>query len=187
MPWVHKHPDFNLREMVEQWPIRPCHALEIGCGTGTDSLWLAEQGFKVTGVDVSGIPIGIAREDAGKQGTEVNFLVKDFLSEEIPGAPFDFVFDRGYFHSYRSATGRKKAAGRIAANLHNGGLWLSLIGSCDSPPRDEGPPMRSARDIILAVEPFFEIKLIKTSKFGSDSKEPANIWVCLMQKRSKKG
>ena len=110
-------------------------------------------------------------------------MVKDFMSEEIPGRPFGFVFDRGYFHSYRTAIKRKLVAKRIARHLGKGGLWLSLIGSCDSPPREDGPPMRSAREIITAAEPFFEIKLIKTSKFGSDSKVPANIWVCLCKKR----
>jgi SAM-dependent methyltransferase len=183
MPWVHKKPDFNLVEMVENWPIKPCRTLEVGCGTGTDSIWLAKKDFEVTAVDVSEIPIGIATEHALKSKVNVNFLTRDFLTEAIPGSPFDFVFDRGYFHSYRSSISRKAVARAMAKNLNKGGLWLTLVGSCDSPPREGGPPMRSAKNIIDAVESFFEVLLLKTSKFGSDSKEPANIWVCLLKKR----
>ena len=54
--------DFNLEEIVEIWPIEPCKTLEIGCGTGTDAIWLAEQGFDVTACDHSEIAIGLAKE-----------------------------------------------------------------------------------------------------------------------------
>jgi SAM-dependent methyltransferase len=184
MPWVHSKPDFNLVEMVKNWPIEPCNTLEVGCGTGTDSIWLAMQGFEVTGVDVSDIPIEIARSQASKTKADVTFLECDFLTEKVPGSPFDFIFDRGYFHSYRTAPRRKAAARAISENLREDGHWLSLIGSSDSPPREGGPPMRSAREIISATESFFEIKLLKTSVFGSESEHPANIWVCLFKKRS---
>jgi SAM-dependent methyltransferase len=183
MPWVHHKADFNLVDMVKRWPVKPCRALEVGCGTGTDAIWLAKKGFSVTGVDVSDIPINIANEQAKKAKVAVGFMVKDFLSEEIGGKPFDFIFDRGYFHSYRTSLKRKAVARRMAANLDTGGLWLSLLGSCDSPPREGGPPMRSAREIVNAVESFFEVRLIKTSVFGSESEVPANIWVCMFQKR----
>ncbi len=184
MPWVHKKPDFNLVEMVGNWPIKPCRALEVGCGTGTDALWLAKKRFDVTAVDVSDIPINIAKDHAIKAKQSINFMVKDFLSEDIPGSPFDFVFDRGYFHSYRSAIKRKQVVRAIAARLNKDGLWLSLIGSCDSPPRDSGPPMRSVKEIANAVESLFEVKLIKTSLFGTNQENPANIWVCLFKKRN---
>ena len=181
MPWVHKKPDFNLVNLVQGWPIKPRNAIELGCGTGTDALWMAEQGMKVTAVDVSDIAIGIAKENDKKN--LVNFLVKDVMHDEIPGGPFDFAFDRGYFHSYDSDEGRQQLAKRVAAQLTENGFWLTLAGSCDSPPREDGPPMRSAKNIIDAAEPFFEISLLKTSVFGSESEVPANIWVCLMRKR----
>ena len=181
MPWAHKKPDFNLVDMLTDWPVKSDKAIEMGCGTGTDSLWLEEQGFSVTAVDVSDIAINIAKESDVKKN--VHFLVRDFMHDDIPGGPFDFAFDRGYFHSYDSDRERKQMAKRVATQLSENGFWLTLVGSCDSPSREGGPPMRSAKNIIDAVEDYFEIKLLKTSTFGSESEVPANIWVCLMKKR----
>lgn len=184
MPWVHSKPDFNLVEMVTKWPVPSGNALEVGCGTGTDAIWLAKQGFEVTAVDAVEIPINIAKEHAIRENATCNFLVKDFMKEEISGGPFDFAFDRGYFHSYKSLAKRKQLARTLSKYLSQNGLWLTLVGSCDSPPRETGPPMRSAKNIIDAVEPFFEIQLLKTSTFGSESEVPANIWVGLFRNRS---
>lgn len=184
MPWVHSKPDFNLIEMVENWPIKPCKTLEIGCGTGTDAIWLAQNGFDVTAIDAVDFPIELATENAKKENAKCNFLVADFLKDEILDSPYDFVFDRGYFHSYKTNKSRKKLAKNVSENLAKDGLWLSLIGSCDSPARETGPPMQSAKNIVDAVENLFEIKLLKCSVFGSESKVPANIWVALFQKRN---
>lgn len=181
MPWVHKKPDFNLVDLIHDWPVKPGRTIEMGCGTGTDSLWMAGQGFEVTAVDVSDIAINIAKESDVKN--DVNFLVRDFMHDEIPGGPFDFAFDRGYLHSYDSDKERRKLAKRVATQLSENGFWLTLAGSCDSPSREGGPPMLSAKNIIDAAEPYFEIRLLKTGVFGSESEVPANIWICLMKKR----
>ena len=184
MPWVHPDPDFNLINIVKQYDIKPCKTLEIGCGTGTDAIWLAEQGFEVTAIDVSPVAIEIAMANAKKVNADCHFRVKDFLTKSLDNAPFDFAFDRGYFHSFNSGRRRKIIAQKIAKNLNEGGFWLSLIGSADSPPRESGPPMHSAKNIITAVEPFFEILLMKSSVFGNDQENPPKNWVFLMKKRA---
>ena len=129
------------------------------------------------------MPINLAIEQTKKEGVNCTFMVKDFFKDEIPGDPFQFIFDRGFFHSYKSNMNRKRFAKTVSNKLTKSGLWISLAGSCDSPPRETGPPMLSAKNIVDAAEPFFEIKLLKPSVFGSESKVPANIWVCLMKKR----
>lgn len=183
MPWTHEEVDFNFADMVRDWPINPCRALELGCGTGTDAIWFAQNGFDVTAVDVSDIAIGIARENANKHNVECNFIVADFWKDGLDQGNFDLVFDRGYFHSYKTGKKRHKMAKLVTGQLNAGGLWLSLIGSCDSPPRTGGPPMHSAKEIISGVEPFFEILVMKSSRFGSEKENPAKNWVVLMKKR----
>ncbi|NIP43326.1 MAG: methyltransferase domain-containing protein, partial [candidate division Zixibacteria bacterium] len=61
IPWNRTHPPDMLVEMVEGGAVRPCRALDIGCGTGNYSLYLAGRGFEVTGVDLSAGAIDLAR------------------------------------------------------------------------------------------------------------------------------
>jgi hypothetical protein len=109
--------------------------------------------------------------------------VADFLTGKIAGAPFGLAFDRGCFHSFHSDEERQKFAANVAAHLEKEGLWLTLVGSADEPRQGPGPPRRTARDIINAVEPSFEILSLVSGHFGSNRPDPPRCWVCLMRKR----
>ena len=61
-PWDVGRPDFNLIEVVTNKPIQICKVLEIGCGTGDNSIWLAQNRFQVIGTDTSDIAIEKAKE-----------------------------------------------------------------------------------------------------------------------------
>jgi SAM-dependent methyltransferase len=183
IPWDIGKPDFNLIETVTKIPIESCKALDIGCGTGDNSIWLAQKQLQVTGTDVSEIAIEKAKEKALKNNVKCTFLVVDFFKSRIEGAPFGFVFDRGCFHTFDSNKERKKFAKNVASNLEKNGLWLSLIGSADERRQGPGPPQRTANDIVAAVEPYFEILSLFSSHFDSNRQNPPKCWVCLMQKR----
>ncbi len=186
-PWDIGRADFNLVDMINNRPIDKGKALDVGCGFGHNSLWLAEHGFLVTGVDVSEDALLQAKENASRIGANCSFLSLDFFQEDVPGLPFNFIFDRGCFHSYDSDDERKRFAERVAYHLDEAGLWYSLIGSTDEPPRGPGPlagpPRRSAKDIIVAVEPRFEILSLTASHFDSNVPHPPRAWTCLMKKR----
>ena len=187
IPWDIGKPDFNLTETVIQNPINSCKVLDIGCGTGDNSIWLAQKHFQVTGTDISEIAIEKAKEKASKKDVKCTFHVVDFIRNQIEGAPFDFVFDRGCFHTFTSGSERKKFAKKVASNLEKDGLWLSIVGNADERRQGPGPPQRTAGDIVAAVEPFFEILSLTSSHFGSNSQNPPRCWVCLMQKRDTGG
>jgi len=182
-PWDIGKPDFNLIETVTKIPIESCKALDIGCGTGDNSIWLAQKQFQVTGTDVSEIAIEKAKEKALKNNVKCTFLVVDFFKSRIEGAPFGFVFDRGCFHTFDSNKERKKFAKNVSYSLEKNGLWLSLIGSADERRQGPGPPQRTANDIVAAVEPYFEILSLFSSHFDSNRQNPPKCWVCFMQKR----
>jgi len=184
IPWDIERPDYNLIEVVKELPINRCKALDIGCGTGDNSIWLAKKNFMVTGTDISKIAIETARGKAIKANVKCAFITLDFLKSKVEGAPFGFAFDRGCFHSFSLNKERKKYAKNVAAHLKKDGLWLSLIGCADDKPRDTGPPMRTARDIVDAAEPYFEILFLKSNHFESNRPSPAKAWVCLMRKRN---
>ncbi len=183
-PWEIHRPDHNLINMVRNTPVSPCHALDIGCGTGNNAIWLKQQGFNVTGIDSNEIAIERACAKARDADVPCPFHRLDFFAENIPGAPFGFVFDRGCFHHFRQFDRLDRFAERVSQLLNKGGLWLTLAGSADETRGGPGPPRLSAREIVNAVEPCFEIMSLVASHFDTDRKIPAKNWVCLMKKRS---
>lgn len=182
-PWDIGQPDFNLMEIVTQKPIPRCKVLDIGCGTGDNSIWLARNRFQVIGTDTSDIAIEKAKEKASKAKVDCRFMTVDFLKNNIEGAPFGFIFDRGCFHSFSSEQDRRRFARNVAGHLEESGLWLTLVGNADEHRPGPGPPQRTAGDIVLAVEPFFEVLSLVSTHFGSNRPHPPRAWRCLMQKR----
>lgn len=181
-PWDTGRVSAQLKTLIVRQGISPGRWLEVGCGTGTDAIWLASMGFSVTGVDFSELAITQAREKAQRAQVEVSFSVGS-----IPEAaePFDGVYDCGCFHTIMDAEKRRGFAEQAARCLGAGGLWFSLMGSTDGPPRDHGPPRRSVQEIAAAVEPEFEILSLTTDTYDADIPSIARAWVMLAKKRTK--
>ena len=181
LPWDTGQPEPLLVEFVTSDAVTPGSALEIGAGTGTNSIWMAERSFDVLGVDVA--PLAVERAQAKMEGRALRcrFAAWDFLAAPPPGGPFQFVFDRGCFHVFDEPGEREQFATQVAAILEPGGLWLSLIGSTEGPPREIGPPRRSAGEVTLAIEPALEIVELRSTEFrGHDAKA----WFCLSRRRT---
>jgi len=141
------------------------------------------ESFRVTGTDVSDIALEKAREKASKANVACDFVLADFLTNRMAGAPFGFVFDRGCFHSFSSTPDRNRFVQNVAANLEESGLWLTLAGNADEHRQGLGPPQLTARDLVLAVETRFEVLSLIASHFGSNQTNPPRAWRCLMRKR----
>jgi len=176
-------PDGNLIGWVKRWSIEPCKVLDIGCGTGEDSVWLARQGFAATGCDISKTAITRAKEKAALAKVDCTFHTADFLEDRLPGLPFDFAFDRGCLHCIKDGSDRRRFAEKVADHLTEAGLWLSLIGNADEPEREVGPPQLPAGEVAAAVESRFEILSLEAGHFGSGQDHPPRAWICLMRKR----
>jgi 2-polyprenyl-3-methyl-5-hydroxy-6-metoxy-1,4-benzoquinol methylase len=185
LPWDHNMVDFNLVETVSKSGIEPCKVLDIGCGTGDNSIWMAEQGFSVIACDFSETAIKIATEKAARKGVSCQFLVADFLIDEISSSPFGFIYDRGCLHCIDDFSEKSAFAEKVSNLLGPGGLWLSLVGNADESKRDEGPPQLSAAELVSIVEPFFEIISLTSGLFGSDQEAPPRAWICLLRKRER--
>jgi len=99
IPWNYKTPPESLVELVKNKKIKPCNTIDLGCGTGAYALYLATNGFSVTGIDISPSAISIARRKASENGVECRFLVKDFVSDLGDfNENFDFAYDWELLH-----------------------------------------------------------------------------------------
>ncbi|MCQ1985785.1 MULTISPECIES: bifunctional 2-polyprenyl-6-hydroxyphenol methylase/3-demethylubiquinol 3-O-methyltransferase UbiG [unclassified Arthrobacter] len=71
--------------------LRPARALDVGCGEGADALWLAEQGWDVTALDVSGVALARAARQAGLRSVRVEWVHAGLVEAALPPASFDLV------------------------------------------------------------------------------------------------
>ena len=101
----------------------PGCAIDIGCGTGTNVISLANAGWKVTGVDFAPRAIKLARQKAGRAGVEAKFFVRDATNLRGISGPFDLSFDLGCFHGIPQE-GKKKYLEQLDNLLVPGGSWL---------------------------------------------------------------
>ncbi len=95
MPWETEPPGEELIRLVESDRVEPCRAIDLGCGTGRNGIYLAQQGFEVTGVDFSETAIEKARLRAEEAGVKVHFVVDDLTALRQTDGPFDFLVDYG--------------------------------------------------------------------------------------------
>jgi SAM-dependent methyltransferase len=99
-------------------------ALDLGCGTGANSLFLAEHGFAVTGLDFSKVAVDRAREDAAAAGLEqrATFVVGDATAEHLPGdeGPFDLVVAYNTLQDLRGGQ-RQRMADLMGRSCRAGG------------------------------------------------------------------
>jgi SAM-dependent methyltransferase len=77
----------------------PGQALDIGCGTGTNVIYLAQRGWKVIGIDFIPRAIRTARSKAKGLDLPVEFQVQDVTNPFELDKMFDFIYDIGCFHS----------------------------------------------------------------------------------------
>lgn len=90
-------PDANLRDWAERGLLPGGSgrtALDVGCGLGRNTTFLAGLGYHATGVDLSPYAVQVARS----RDPRPTFHEVDVLRQPIPGGPFEVVYDSGCFH-----------------------------------------------------------------------------------------
>jgi len=113
--------------LIEEENLSPGRAIDLGCGTGTTSIYLAQHGWQVVGIDFIRAPIRKARAKAGRAGVSgrTDFVVGNIrqLDQMALPAPFDLAIDIGCGHVLAL-----DEWGRYARNLAHlvrpGGLFM---------------------------------------------------------------
>ena len=71
--------------------LRPGRALDVGCGEGADAVWLAQQGWDVTALEVSGVALERAAAHARSVGVSVHWVHAGLVEAALPPGAFDLV------------------------------------------------------------------------------------------------
>jgi cyclopropane fatty-acyl-phospholipid synthase-like methyltransferase len=175
IPWNNEAPPKLLVELLDSGKIQRCKAIDLGCGAGNYIIYLAEQGFEATGVDISPAAIEIARKNADKRGIKCDFIIADVVEglSEIDQT-WDFAYDWGMLHHILPQS-RKKYVENVYRILNPQGKYLSTCFSeKDSGFGSEGKYMKtrlgttlyfsSEDELRKLFESFFQIKDQRTVK-----------------------
>jgi SAM-dependent methyltransferase len=120
-PWDTGISPPELLEVIASAP--PGRALDLGCGTGTNLLTLAEQGWTVTGVDLALLSVLKARRKLRKAHQPARIFQGDVGTELLPNQQFDLILDMGCFHNL-SPEGRDHYRANLRRWLAPGGIYL---------------------------------------------------------------
>ncbi len=121
-------PDQLLAEQIQG--LNPGRALDLGCGSGGNAVWLAGRGWQVTAVDFSSVAIGKAKLRAADNQVEVKFIVSDVTAYR-PGELYDLII---CFYIQLWPELRARMLSRIAKALAPGGRFLFVSHDQSSPP-----------------------------------------------------
>jgi len=96
IPWHTEQAEPILRELVDNGELQPGKVLDICSGAGTNTIYLAKNGFDVEGIDISEEAVKIASERCSQAGQKCSFREADVMLANL--SQYDLVFDRGCFH-----------------------------------------------------------------------------------------
>lgn len=140
-------------------------ALDLGCGTGTNAIYLAQHGYRTVGVDFSAKAIATAREKARRTGLAIEFHVADVTRLDFLREPFDFILDIGCFHAVDVPARTRYVAG-IARLTRPGNTYL-LYAFAPRPPERPArlTPLRNVgitpEDVARTFAPHFTLDKIE--------------------------
>ena len=133
-----------LRKAVESgWLPAGSSLLDIGCGAGETAAWLAERGYRVTGIDFA--PSAIARATAACQHENLQFRVEDICRDTETDATFDCLFDRGCLHGLPDGCMSPYVA-NVAQYVETGGKFLLMHKTI--PAANRGATIVEERDLV---------------------------------------
>lgn len=150
--------------------------LDIGCGTGENSLFLASRGHVVWGIDSAPSAIKIAMKKGEERGSAATFLVKDTLALHEIGRFFDTVIDCGLFHTL-SDQERPQYIWNVSEILEPGGRYFMLAFS-ELEPGGYGPRRITQQEIRAAFSRGWKINEIRAAVFESRTRpEGSRAWL----------
>jgi len=179
LPWELGRPRPQLVELIESGKIVPRgRALDVCCGLGTNTVYLAQAGFRVAALDISPTAVAQGRRKALEADVDIDFLVGNAVRLPFGDESFRFVLDVGCFHHIHPED-RDVFLQGIRRVLTPGGRYFVICFSSRSGARWNH---FSAGDLLGIFSPYFQI--LEMTEF--ESQEGNSVlrffWKTLMEK-----
>jgi len=178
-PWDTGAPSAELIRVLDEGLIRPGMALDVGCGTGADAVYMAQKGFEVTAVDISPLAIERAHLLAEQVGVPVRFVLEDVFEFARTGESFEFVYDSGFYHFVRRYD-LSRFLDLLWRVTRPGSYYLCLAGSAEET-AEGGPPQVSEEEIRMELGRAFQLVRLRRCIIESPYRAEGYAgWSCLM-------
>jgi len=128
--------------------VKNAKVLDVGCGGGLDTIFMAQCGFSAVGIDLSKKALEIAKAREGKVHVKIDWLLGSVFDLPIESQTIDFVMDRGLFHVIEDVD-RPKYSAEMLRVLRPQGCVL-IRGASKETCRDRFNPIT-----VEAIDRFF--------------------------------
>ncbi len=184
--WDIREPQPDLVALAEEGGIPGESVLDVGCGAGENSIYLALRGHRVTGIDSSAAGIRTARRRAKDAGARVDFLAGDALEmgamatrRNEMAERFDCALDFGLLHMLGGGDVETYVE-NLASVLKPGGSVLILCMSEDAPPETMGPRRMTQGDIADAFAHGWSVEWIRSAGYHS-RRGSSSAWLAMVR------
>jgi SAM-dependent methyltransferase len=177
IPWNIRQPPKQLVELIESEKIVPCRAVDLGCGAGNYSIWLATKGFQVTGIDFSKKAVELACKKAEQENVNCSFKVGDLTDKDFKAyTEYGFAYDWEVLH-HVFPDERNTYIQNVVKILQKGSTYYTVCFSEEDPdfgeegkyrktPMDTTLYFSSEKEIEQLLETQFEIKELTTTEIS---------------------
>src|SRR2546425_7517985 len=97
--WHYSNPTQELATLLASGIVRKGSAIDLGCGAGVETMFLAKNGFRTSGIDVSNKAIELAKSSAKRRRLRIDFRTGTVLDLPYHEKEFVFLNDRGCLHN----------------------------------------------------------------------------------------
>ena len=138
--------------------------MDVGCGTGENAIFYAQNKFTVSGLDLARAAIDQARSKAKERNVNVDFQEGNALALDFKAGSFDYVTDSGLFHTFNDAQ-RLLFREEVARVLKPKSAYFMMCFSDKEPTNWGGPRRVSKEEINKTFSSRFKINYIRDELF----------------------
>jgi SAM-dependent methyltransferase len=182
LPWFEPGPSVGVQRAVDEGFLpEGGEVLDVGCGAGSNVLFLAGRGYRVHGIDLSPGAVAAARSRAALAHLTVDIQEGDALALSFPDASLDALIDNGCFHTLPLSR-RERYAEEVYRVLRvRGSFVLSWVAREHTGSR--GPPHRpSLAEVTALLESRF--LFVRTGFHPSSEEGEPPTYFALLSRRS---
>lgn len=178
--WDTNSPQPDLVRLQENGCIKGNSVLDIGCGSGDNAIYLAQKGYKVTGIDSSKSAISAAKKRVLASNVKVDLYVADALDLANLHRTFNAVIDYGLYHNFRGRDISRYVMS-LSHVLQAGGQLVIECFNENAPEDRFGPRHVNRSEIESTFSDGWHVELIEAAAIQT-RKGPIPAWLSIIKR-----